>query len=82
MDTEFSGFSVPLEHSFEAGEKVSLLFYYHLLCDAFLSMLAAKLTELSCANSDNTRERRTLHTELHLSVWMYRYINVCGSTEV
>lgn len=84
MDTEFSGFSVPLEHSFEVGEKMSLLFYDYLLCNAFLSMLAAKLTELSCANSDNdtrmenpTRQTSlSLGVSIHSCVWFNRSVDL------
>lgn len=43
MDSDVSGVSVPLEHSFEVGESVTLLFSYRVSANNLLLTLAPRL---------------------------------------
>lgn len=42
MDSDVSGVSVPLEHSFEVGERVTRLFSYRVSANSLLLTLAAR----------------------------------------
>lgn len=59
MDSDVSGVSVPLEHSFEVGESVTRLFSYRVSANSLLLTLAPRLAAASTAPSTDQLQ---LHT--------------------